>query len=136
MGAVAKCAPPLRSRDEQEALWERILDDNLPMVTSDHSPCPPEMKAGDDFHRAWGGIAGCQSLMNVMLDEGHHRRGLPLGEITALLSARVAGRFGFAEKGRLEVSRDADLALVDLGAISTLRRQDLFNRHKASPYVG
>jgi allantoinase len=93
------------------------------------------MKAGEDMFRAWGGIAGCQSLMNVMLDEGHHRRGLPLGEITALLSARVAGRFGFAEKGRLEVGGDADLALVDLGAISTLR-QDLFYRHKASPYVG
>jgi allantoinase len=40
MGAIAKCAPPLRTREEQEALWERIVDDRLSMVTSDHSPCP------------------------------------------------------------------------------------------------
>jgi allantoinase len=136
LGAVAKCAPPLRPKEDLESLWNHLRTGNVEFVTSDHSPCPPDMKAGEDMFRAWGGIAGCQSLMNVMLDEGHHRRGLPLGEITALLSARVAGRFGFAEKGRLEVGRDADLALVDLGAISTLRRQDLFYRHKASPYVG
>jgi allantoinase len=136
MGAVAKCAPPLRSRDEQEALWERILDDKLPMVTSDHSPCPPEMKAGDDFHRAWGGISGCQSLLDVMLGEGHHERGLPLERIVALTSENVADRFKFFGKGRLEVGADADLALVDLNSSFTLRAEDLFYRHKMSPYVG
>jgi allantoinase len=135
MGAVAKCAPPLRSRDEQEALWERILDDKLPMVTSDHSPCPPEMKAGDDFHRAWGGISGCQNMLNVMLDEGHHERGLPLERIAALTSGNVADRFRFSGKGRLEVGADADLALVDLDSSFTLRAEDLFYRHKMSPYV-
>ncbi len=136
MGAVAKCAPPLRSREEQEALWERILDGNLPMVTSDHSPCPPYMKAGDDFHRAWGGISGCQSLMNVMLDEGHHERGLPLEQVATLLSGNVAERFAFPAKGRLEVGADADLALVDLDSSFTLRSENLFYRHKISPYVG
>jgi allantoinase len=135
MGAVAKCAPPLRSRDEQEALWERILDDKLPMVTSDHSPCPPEMKAGSDFHRAWGGISGCQSLLNVMLDEGHHERGLPLEQVAAHLSRNVAERFGFPEKGRIKVGADADLALVDLDSSFALRAEDLFYRHKISPYV-
>jgi allantoinase len=135
MGAVTKCAPPLRSRDEQEALWERILDDKLHMVTSDHSPCPPEMKAGDDFHRAWGGISGCQSLLNVMLDEGRHERGLPLERVAALTSGNVAERFGFSGKGRLEVGADADLALVDLDSSFTLRADDLFYRHKISPYV-
>jgi allantoinase len=135
MGAVAKCAPPLRSRDEQEALWERILDDKLPMVTSDHSPCPPEMKAGDDFHRAWGGISGCQNMLNVMIDEGHHERGLPLERIAALTSGNVADRFRFSGKGRLEVGADADLALVDLDSSFTLRAEDLFYRHKMSPYV-
>ena len=36
---------------------------------------PPDMKAGHDFFRVWGGIMGCQSMLNVMLDEGHHGRG-------------------------------------------------------------
>jgi allantoinase len=136
LGAAAKCAPPLRSRDEQEALWEHILDDQIPMVTSDHSPCPPEMKAGDDFHRAWGGISGCQSLLNVMLEAGHYERGLPLERVAALTSKNVADRFGFSGKGRLEVGYDADLALVDLDSSFVLQAEDLFYRHKISPFVG
>lgn len=136
LGAVAKCAPPLRPREELKSLWEQLLEGSVEFVTSDHSPCPPDMKSGEDMFRAWGGIAGCQSLMNVVLDEGHHGRRLPLERVAALLSSNVANRFGFSGKGRLEVGVDADLALVDLEAVATLRKEDLLYRHKASPYVG
>lgn len=136
LGTVAKCAPPLRPREDLELLWDHLLAGDVEFVASDHSPCPPDMKAGEDMFRAWGGIAGCQSLLNVLLDEGHHGRGLPLVGVAALLSERVANRFGFAEKGRLEVGRDADLALVDLDVITNTQRQDLLYRHKISPYAG
>jgi len=136
LGAVAKCAPPLRPRKDLEELWGQLFGGNVEFVTSDHSPAPPEMKVGDDFFRIWGGISGCQSLLNVMLDEGHHKRGLPLARVAALVSGNVARRFGLVGKGRLEVGADADLALVDLDATSTLRQQDLLYRHKASPFVG
>lgn len=136
LGAVAKCAPPLRPREHLEGLWGQISSGNVAFVTSDHSPCPPEMKVGDDFFRAWGGIMGCQSMLNVMLDEGHHGRGLPLEEIAALVSGNVAGRFDLLGKGSLEVGADADLALVDLDGSFTLREEDLLYRHKTSPYVG
>src|SRR3989441_5790467 len=43
LGAVAKCAPPLRSVTEQEALWQEVFAGNVPMVTSDHSPAPASM---------------------------------------------------------------------------------------------
>lgn len=136
LGAIAKCAPPLRPREDLESLWRQLLWGNVEFVTSDHSPCPPVMKSGDDMFRAWGGIAGCQSLMNVMLDEGYHGRGLPLESVAALLSGNVADRFGFSGKGRLEVGADADLALVDLPASFALRSEDLQYRHGVSPYVG
>ena len=136
LGSIAKCAPPLRPRRDMEELWDQISSGNVRFVTSDHSPCPPEMKVGDDFFRAWGGIAGCQSMLNVMLDAGHHERGLALEEVAALTSRNVAERFGFAEKGRLEVGADADLALVDLGGSFTLGVDNLSYRHKISPYVG
>ena len=136
LGAVAKCAPPLRPREHLEDLWEQIHEGNVEFITSDHSPCPPDMKAGEDVFRAWGGIAGCRSLMNVLLDEGYHGRGLPLETVAALLSGSVAGRFGFSGKGRLEVGAEADLALVDLNDAFTLCGEDLLYRHGISPYVG
>jgi allantoinase len=136
LGAVAKCAPPLRPRDDLESLWKQTFAGNIEFVTSDHSPCPPDMKVGDDFFRVWGGIAGCQSLLNVLLAEGYHERGLPLESVAALTAGNVADRFGFSRKGRLEVGYYADLTLVDLDSSFTLRAEDLFYRHKLSPYVG
>lgn len=135
LGAVAKCAPPLRPTEERDALWEHILDGYVPMVTSDHSPCPPEMKAGDDMFRAWGGISGGQSTVQVLLTEGEGR-GLELPALAGITSEAVARRFGLSGKGRVEVGYDADLALVDLKHRGVLRDEDLLYRHRHSPYVG
>jgi allantoinase len=59
-----------------------------------------------------------------------------LEQVAALLSGNVAERFGFPEKADLEVGADADLALVDLDSSFNLRTEDLFYRHRMSPYVG
>lgn len=137
LGAVAKCAPPIRSKEEQEALWACLFDGTLPMVASDHSPAPAGMKGGDDFFKVWGGISGCQSLLPLLLTEGHYIRKLPLTTIASASAEYVARRFGVAPgKGRIQAGADADLALVDLSGSAVLREEDLLYRHRHSPYVG
>ncbi|GCE30815.1 allantoinase [Dictyobacter alpinus] len=137
LGAVAKCAPPLRSRSEQEALWQHLFAGTLPMVASDHSPAPPQMKLSADFFKVWGGISGCQSLLSLLLTEGYHQRHLPLQTIVAATSAYVARRFQLPDqKGRLEVGADADLSLVALSTPYQLQERDLFYQHPYSPYLG
>jgi allantoinase len=137
LGALAKCAPPLRPRAEQAGLWQQLLDGSLPMVASDHSPAPASMKTGGDFFQIWGGISGCQSTLQLLLTDGYARRKLPLETIAAVTSEFVARRFGLApQKGQLEVGADADLALVDLRRSFTLEPGDLRYRHRHSPYVG
>jgi len=151
LGAVAKCAPPLRPQDEQAALWQQLLDGSLPMVASDHSPSPPEMKGIENdaepahnsqfsslnFFEAWGGISGCQSLLQILLTDGYARRNVPLTMIAAATATFVAQRFGLApRKGRLVVGADADLALVDLRQRFVLHSNDLLYRHRHSPYLG
>jgi allantoinase len=134
LGAVAKCAPPLRPAGERDALWAALGE--LAMVTSDHSPCPPELKDEDDWFFSWGGIAGAQSTLPLLLTEGHHARGVALETVARLTAAGAAERFGLARKGRLEVGADADLALVDLAADAPLTAAALHYRHRVSPYVG
>jgi allantoinase len=137
LGAVAKCAPPLRPQTEQDALWQQLFDGNIPIVTSDHSPAPADMKTGPDFFKVWGGISGCQSLLQVLLTEGYDRRQLPLPTIAAITAENIARRFGpLPGKGRLAIDVDADLVLVDLSSSFTLQRSDLFYRHQQSPYAG
>jgi allantoinase len=136
IGALAKCAPPIRSASEREQLWSYLTDGTLPMVASDHSPAPASMKSDSNFFRVWGGISGCQTLLQLMLTEGHYSRALPLTLLARVTAEYVAARFRLPGKGRLAIGADADLALVDLGATSTLQAQDLFYRHPHSPYVG
>lgn len=137
MGAIAKCAPPLRPQAEQDALWRHIFDGTLPMLASDHSPAPASMKGDPNFFHVWGGISGCQSLLAELLTDGYITRKLPLTEIARLLAEYVAHRFRVSpRKGRIEVGADADLALVDLGSSAVLRESDLLYRHRHSPYIG
>jgi len=135
LGAVAKCAPPLRDAAEQERLWTRLLGGDVDIVASDHSPAPPEMKSGD-FARAWGGIAGVQSTLSVMLDRGYHCRGMTLERISSLLASAPARRFRIADKGAIAAGMDADLTLVDLSRTTELRPEHLKQRHAISPYLG
>jgi allantoinase len=135
LGTTLKCAPPPRSADEQRALWAEVVRGDVDIVASDHSPAPPAMKAGD-FVSAWGGIAGVQSTLAVLLEKGWHERQLPLERITALLSQEPARRFRIQGKGTLAVGQDADLTLVDMGASVRLDTEALHQRHKTSPYLG
>jgi allantoinase len=134
LGAVAKCAPPLRSSVEQRARDE-LLRGHVDIVASDHSPTTPAMKDGD-FVSAWGGIAGVQSTLAVLLEKGCHEHTLPLERVTALLAAEPARRFRIAGKGSLFVGQDADVTLIDVNDRFTLVADDLQQRHKMSPYLG
>jgi allantoinase len=122
LGTRAKCAPPLRG--DTEELWSAIGD--IDLIASDHSPCPPDMKAGE-FTAAWGGIAGCQTLLPLLLDSGR----LTLEQVSALTSTNPARRFRLPKAHA--VGADADLTLVDLNA---RHAPTLHDRHKLSPFAG
>jgi len=133
---VAKCSPPIRSQAEQEALWQHIFAGNLPMVVSDHSPAPADMKTDANFFKVWGGISGCQSVLQLLLTAAYDKRHLPLPTVASLTSENIARRFGlFPSKGRLAPGADADLVFVDLQSRHQLQANNLFYRHKHSPYI-
>ncbi|MEK5380759.1 allantoinase [Niallia sp. FSL W8-0635] len=136
LGAVAKCAPPLRSKQEVDNLWEAIAKDEIDVIGSDHSPSLPSMKNGN-LLEAWGGISGCQTSLSVLLEEGYWQRGIPLETIAKITSTNPAKRFGlYPNKGSVSVGSDADIAIVDINEKFTLKQEDLFYKNKLSPYIG
>jgi allantoinase len=132
LGAPAKCAPPLRSPAEVSKLWLALANGRFSFVGSDHSPAPASMKTSDDPFAIWGGIAGVQSTLLILLS---HAPQLALEQIATLTSAGVADRFGVVGKGKIAAGYDADFALLDLDSPFELTREMLLDRHKLSPYV-
>ncbi|OMF01518.1 allantoinase [Paenibacillus amylolyticus] len=136
LGAVAKCAPPLRSSSEQQQLWDALTSGLIDVIASDHSPCPPSMKQSDNFFKIWGGISGAQSTLLIMLEDGHLRRNIDLPLLGRVLSLQPARRLGLENKGEIAIGKDADLVLIDWEKSTTLNTKDLLYTHKQSPYVG
>lgn len=138
LGAVAKCAPPLRTRGEQAGLWHKLMEGEIDMIASDHSPAPPELKLGQDFFSIWGGISGAQHGFPLILTEsGTEDHTLPLERVAALFAGNPALRFGLSgRKGAIEVGRDADLAIVAHTEGHWVIRDGLRYRHPQTPYLG
>lgn len=135
-GAAFKCAPPLRSKQEQDLLWEALLSGSIDMIASDHSPCPPSMKDTDHFFQIWGGIAGAQSTLLLMLEEAYLKRNAPLPLLASLLAAEPARRFGLDLcKGEIAIGKDADFAIVSMNESYTLTQEEIRYRHPISPYM-
>ena len=136
IGVAAKCAPPLRHRDEHAMLWRELLDGRVDFIASDHSPADPSLKKAGDFRCSWGGVAGVQSTFAVLLERGLDGRRLRFEQISALVAANPATRFQIPLKGALAVGNDADLLFLDPSCSYTLDTSHLLQRHKMSPYIG
>lgn len=116
VGAYGKVNPPLRPRSDVEALWEAVADGTIDTIGSDHVPRHGKHKEGG-IAKASPGFPGLQSLLPLVLTEGHLKRGIPLERIVDLVSTRPAANFGLGDrKGAIRPGADADLVVVDLDA--------------------
>ena len=129
IGALAKCAPPLRNAQERHGLRRAVRDGTIDYIASDHSPAPPRMKEGHAFS-AWGGVSGCQTTARVLLAEG-----LTSKDLAFLCSVGPALRLGLPG-GRIEPGASADLLLLDPSPTTVLTAGELEYRHPHSPFVG
>ena len=136
IGNITKCSPPIRDKAQQDALWKLLADGAISMVVSDHSPCTPDLKAPENAFDAWGGISGIQNCMDVMYDEMVQKRGMSAALFAKVMSTNVADRFGLADKGRIEVGKDADFCLIEPNSPYTLQAEDLEYKNKITPYIG
>lgn len=133
-----KCAPPIRSRNNREELWQGLREGVIDLVATDHSPCPPEMKRLSErsFRTAWGGIACLSLALPVMWTEAS-ARGFTLVDMARLLAENPAKLAGCAaRKGRIAKGFDADFVVFDPEKEFVVSEEMLHYRHRISPYVG
>jgi allantoinase len=134
-----KVNPPIRPRDDVEALWEHVLAGELDWVVSDHACCQAEAKVSaespDDIWLAKSGFGGTEYLLNGLYSEGT-KRGLGLADMARLLSWNPARRFGLGTKGTIGVGYDADIVLLDPSASHVVRAGKSESSQGYTPFEG
>ncbi len=135
---LCKCAPPIRSRENREKLWQGLRDGVIDLVATDHSPCLPSMKQLEtgNFKTAWGGIASLSAALPVMWTDAS-RRGFTLRDIARWMAEGPAELAGCgSRKGGIAAGCDADLVVFEPEAEFTVAPERLHYRHAVSAYMG
>ncbi len=135
LGAYAQMNPPIRSQEHVDALWLWGMQQGVADVLgSDHAPHTKEEKA-KPYPASPSGMPGVQTLVPLMLTHVANGR-LSLERFIDLTSAGAQRVFGTANKGRMAVSYDADLTIVDLKAKRTITHDQQATRCGWTPFDG
>lgn len=129
--------PPLRTREDREALWQALANDEIDVVATDHCPFTIAQKeAGNgQFHLTPNGIPGVETLFPLLYTYGVTQGRISLQKLVQVLAENPARIFGLApRKGSLQAGAEADLVIFDPQATQTIRAADLHGNADWSPY--
>lgn len=143
-GAKFLCSPAPRTTRDQEALWGRLRDGTLTVISSDHAPNrfdDPHGKkvAGEEapFSAVPNGLPGLETRLPILFSEGVVKGRIDLQRFVALTATNPARLFGLhPRKGTIAVGADADIAIWDPARTVTIRNADLHHQVDYTPYEG
>jgi dihydropyrimidinase len=127
-GGRMKFAPPARTRHDAEAIWAGLVNGDVQVVGSDHSPWPKEQKLWpkERFFEIPFGAPGAETLLPILWSEGVAKGRITPQRLAELVSTAPARVFGLApRKGALAPGADADLVAIDPSVRWTLDESTL-----------
>lgn len=126
-----KMNPPLRTREDVEAVAEAVADGTIDAIASDHAPHTPEEKE-QELAACPNGVVGLETTLGVVLTLTR----IPFERAMEAMTAAPARILGLRSKGRLEPGADADLTLIDPEATWTVDPAAFRSRGRSTPFEG
>lgn len=130
--------PPLREKEDQEALWRGLVEGYIQLVATDHCAFQVEQKLRSSSPLSTlPGIPGSETLLPLIHHFGVGEGRIDLPTMVKILSTAPARIFGlYPEKGSLLPGTHADLVIFDPKEERTLRSTDLHSKAGYTPYEG
>ena len=125
LGTLAKVNPPLRRREDRQALFVALKQGAFDIIASDHAPHTIDEKK-EDFDYAPSGMPGVETTVPLLLDLVHKKH-LAIHDVVRRVCERPAEIYGI-RKGRIAVGADGDLMVVDMDAARTIKADMLNSR--------
>lgn len=135
-GCLPIMAPPLRTDDDRDALFEYLRRGTLDIVSTDHVAFTREAKTSERWWDAGFGVNGLQRSLPVFHDEAVVRRGYSYPFLVRAMSTRPAQTFGLETKGHIAPGYDADIVVFDPEQTQTVSAADNASLADYSIYEG
>jgi dihydroorotase len=134
IGTLAQMNPPLRSPENNQILWQALLDGVIDFIATDHAPHTLEEKAQGYPHTP-SGMPGVETSLPLMLTQAMQGR-CTIAQVANWMSTAVAKAYQIPNKGAIAPGYDADLVLVDLDTYRPVLREKLQTKCGWSPFEG
>ena len=139
LGPFLKINPPLRAKEDKEALWRALALGNIDIVATDHCPYPKREKetGWKDIWTVGSGIPGVETLLPLMFYEGYVKGRISLNRLIDALCKKPAKIFGIDyRKGGIAIGLDADLVIIDHRKEFTIKSEKMHTKADFTPYEG
>ena len=115
-GYLAKVMPPIRTENDQKAVWSALSTNQIDTIGTDHVANQLKLKlGGDDVWSALAGFPGIGTVLPIVLNDGVNQNKISLEQFVQFTSQNAAQIFGmYPQKGTLEKNSDADITMIDL----------------------
>lgn len=132
--AMFKMNPPLRSKEDREALIEGLLDGTIDCIATDHAPHAAEEK-DQPMTQAPFGIVGSETAFPLLYTHFVKNGDWTLQQLVDYLTIKPAETFDLPY-GRLEEGALADLAVINLDDEREIKAEDFASKASNTPFLG
>ena len=134
LGNFGKMNPSLKSSIDQAALWQGLKGGRITAIATDHAPHTIEEKQ-QDYWKAPSGVPGVQTMLPLLLDAVNKRK-ITLRNLVSLTSKNPARLFRIKGKGMVSPGSDADLVIVDMKRVHSIKDEEQYSKCAWTPYDG
>ncbi|WP_417900609.1 dihydroorotase [Bacillus haimaensis] len=129
-----KMNPPLRGKQDQEALIEGLLDGTIDFIATDHAPHTAEEKA-EGMEKAPFGIVGLETAFPLLYTNFVEKGTFTLKQLLDWLTVKPAEVFQLPF-GKLEAGSPADLTIIELDRSAAIDPDSFLSKGKNTPFAG
>jgi dihydroorotase len=134
LGSLVQMNPSIKTKEDNEQLWQALLDGLIQVVATDHAPHTLEEKR-QPYPKSPSGLPAVENSLALMLNQVHQGR-CTIEQVVKWMCDAPVRVWDIVDKGRIAIGYDADLVLIDLNKTATIRNDEQATKSKWSPWDG